>query len=39
MESKNQLKRIDITNRTSYYFNDIIRDSDIDFRDILLDEK
>ena len=25
MESKNELKEIDIKNRTSYYFNDIIR--------------
>ena len=41
MESKDELKEIDIKNRTCYYFDDIIRswDRDIDFRDILLDKK
>ena len=41
MESKDELKEIDIKNRTCYYFDDIIRfwDRDIDLSDILLDEK
>ena len=41
MESKDGLKEIDIKNRMCYYFDDIIRfcDTDIDFNDILLDEK
>ena len=43
MESKDELKEIDIKNRTCYYFDDIIlvmdTDSDFDFNDILLDEK
>ena len=41
MESKDQLKEVDIKNRTCYYFDDIIRfwDRDIDFSDTLLDEK
>ena len=43
MESKDELKEIDIKNRTCYYFNDIIRvmdrDSDFEFNDILLEEK
>ena len=38
MERKDELKEIDIKNRTCYYFDDIIRDLDIYF-DILLDEK
>ena len=40
MDSKNELKEIDIKNRTCYYFDDIIRflDRDIEFRDILLNE-
>ena len=40
MESKDELKDIDIKKRTCYYFDDIIRfwDGDIDFSDILLDE-
>ena len=29
MESKKELKEIDIKNRTSYYFRDIITDGDI----------
>ena len=39
MESKDELKEIDIKNCMCYYFDDIIRfwDSDIEFRDILLD--
>ena len=41
MESKGELKEIDIKNRTCYYFDDIIRfwDRDVDLSDILLDEK
>ena len=41
MKSKDELKEIDIKNRTCYYFEDIMRvwDRDIDFSDILLDEK
>ena len=41
MESKDELKEIDIKNRTCYYFDDIIRfwDKDIDFCDSLLEEK
>ena len=41
MESKNELKEIDIKNHMCYYFDDIIRfwDRDIEFKDILLDEK
>ena len=41
MESKDKLKEIGIKNRTCYYFDDIIRfwNRDIDFSDILLDEK
>ena len=38
MESKCELKEIDIKNRVCYYFHDITKDRDIDFRDILLDE-
>ena len=39
MGSKNDLKEIDIENRTCYYFDDIIRvcDRNINFSDILLD--
>ena len=39
MESKEELKKDDIKNRTCYYFDDIIREIDIDFDNILLDEK
>ena len=39
MESKDKLKEIDMKNRACYYFNDIIKDVDIYFSDILLDEK
>ena len=41
MESKYELKEIDIKNRMCYYFDDIIRfwNRDIDFSDTLLDEK
>ena len=39
MESKTELKEINIKNGMCYYFDDIIRDIDIYFGDILLDEK
>ena len=39
MEKKDELKQIDITNRTCYYFDDIMRVLDIDFDNILLDKK
>ena len=39
MESKDELKEVDIKNRTCYYFDDMIRDLHIDFDNILLDEK
>ena len=39
MESKNELEKNDIKNRTCYYFDDIIRDLDINCNNILLDEK
>ena len=39
MESKDRLKEIDIKNSTCYYFDTIIRDRDINFRNILLHKK
>ena len=39
MESKHELKEIDIKNRTCYYFDDINKDAGIYFSDILLDKK
>ena len=39
MESKVELKEIDIKNRMCYYFDDTMRVSDIYFNDILLDQK
>ena len=39
MESKDELKEIDIKNCTSYYFDDIIKNRDIYLVDILLDER
>ena len=39
MESNNELKEIDIKNRTCYYFNGIIKIEDFDFDKILSDEK
>ena len=39
MESKYELKRIDIKNRTCYCFDDIMKPRDIDSRNILLDVK
>ena len=38
-ESKDKLKKNDIKNRTCFYFDDIMKDIDINFSDILLDEK
>ena len=38
MESKELLKS-DIRNRASYYFDDIVKDIDINLGNILLDEK
>ena len=39
MERKDELKEIDIKNRTCYYFDDILTNRDIYSVDILLDEK
>ena len=39
MESKNKLKEMDIKNRTYYCLDDVMTVKDIDFRDILSDEK
>ena len=41
MESKHELKEIDIKDCTWYYFDDIIRfwDRDVEFGNILFDEK
>ena len=39
LESKDELKEVDINNHTCYYFNDIINATDVNFNDILLDEK
>ena len=39
MESKDELKETDIKNRACYYYDDIIRDFDINFDNILLDKK
>ena len=39
MESKGEFKKIDNKNRTCYYFDDVMRYIDINFNDILLDEK
>ena len=36
---QNWIKEIDIKNRACYYFYDLIKDMDINFSDILLDEK
>ena len=36
---RNELKEIDIKNRTCYYFGDTIKIEDFDFNNILLDEK
>ena len=39
MESKNELKEIDIKNRTYYYFDDTMRIDNIYFNNVLLHEK
>ena len=39
MESKNELKEIDIKNCTCYYFDGIVKAIDINFNYTLLDEK
>ena len=39
MESNEDLKQINIENRTSYYFDDIIKIKDSDLDNILIDEK
>ena len=39
MESKDELKEIDLKNRAFYYFDDITNDTDVNFSDILLDQK
>ena len=39
MESKDELKEIDIKNRACYYFDNIMRARDIDFSDFILDKK
>ena len=39
VESKNELKEIDIRNRTCYYFDGIIRIKYFDLDNILIDEK
>ena len=39
MESKDELKEINIKNRTCCYFDDITRGIDTDFSDILLTEE
>ena len=39
VENKNELKEIDIKNCTCSYFDDIMRVVDINFDNILLDEK
>ena len=39
MNGKDELKEIDIKNCTCYYFDDTMRVRDIDFSNILLDEK
>ena len=39
MEIKDELTKIDIKNRTCFSFDDIMRVTDIDFIDILLDRK
>ena len=39
MESKDELKEVDIKNHTCYYFDDILRLRDFSYNNILLDEK
>ena len=35
----NKLKKVNIKNRTSYYFNDIVKLEEFDLNSILIDEK
>ena len=39
MESKSELKEIDIKDHMCYYFDDIIKIEDFDINDILISEK
>ena len=39
IETKDELKETDTKNRVCYYFDDIIRDFDTNFDNILLDKK
>ena len=39
MKSKIKLKEIDVKNRVSFYFDDIINDTKTNFSNILLNEK
>ena len=39
MDSNDELKEIDIKNRTCYYFDDIIKFENFDLDNILIDEK
>ena len=39
MESNDELKEINIKNRTFYYFDDIIKIEDFNLDNILIDEK
>ena len=39
MESKDELKEMEIKNHRCYYFDDIMKKIDIDFSNIMLNEK
>ena len=39
MDSKDELKEIDIKNRMGYYFDDIIKIEDLNLDDVSIDEK
>ena len=39
MDSKDELKEIDIKNRMGYYFDDIIKIEDLNLHDVSIDEK
>ena len=39
MESKDEVRKIDIKNRACYYFDNIIEDIDINFSNTSLDER
>ena len=39
MESKNELKEIDIKDHMCYYFDDVIKIEDFDINDILISKK